>query len=171
MKSIPKNGFTLIEVIVSAFVFSIIVLVVGGLYTNILNLQRRANAEQKIQENALYVMELMSREIRVSQITNQDAQGCNLTTLTMTHPVNGTVTYTLNGSGVLQRTAGGVTTDLNTSDIKFAKLSFCVLGSGVNDLQPTRVTILASIQNATGKDIITTSFQTTVTSRDVQSEF
>ncbi len=166
-----QKGFTLIEVLVTAFIFSIIVVVVMGIFTDLLGNQRRALASQKIQEDGLFIMELMSREIRVSQIQNQNSLDCTASTLTMTHPVNGVVTYTLNGAGVLQRTAGGVTTDLSSSEIKFSKLNFCVQGSATNDLQPTRVTLIASIQNKTGKDTLTTNLQTTVTSRDLQLEF
>src|SRR3990167_2313335 len=84
-------GFTIIEVLVSAFVFSIIAIVVGGLFVQILASERRAFACQKIQENGLFIMELMSREIRVSQIENQNSSNCSATTLTIQHPVNGTV--------------------------------------------------------------------------------
>ncbi len=166
-----QKGFTLIEVLVTAFVFSIIVVIVMGIFTNLLGNQRRAMASQKIQEDGLFIMELMSREIRVSQIQNQDSSGCALTALTITHPVNGTVAYTLNNSGVLERTAGGVTTAISSSEVKFSKLNFCVLGSGAPDLQQARVTILASVQNKTGKETLTTNLQTTVTSRDVNLEF
>lgn len=164
-----QEGFTIVEVIISTFVFSIIVLVVSGLFVQILALERRAFASQKIQENGLFIMELMSREIRVSQIQNQDSLNCTATTLTIIHPVNGTVTYTLT-NGVLQRIAGGVTTDLSSSAVTLSRLNFCVMGSAV-DAQQARVAILASIQNKTGREILTTSLETTVSSRDVQTEF
>ena len=165
-----QEGFTIVEVIISAFVFSIIVTVTSGLFVQILALERRAFASQKIQENGLFIMELMSREIRVSQIQNQDSLNCTATTLTIIHPVNGTVTYSLT-NGVLQRIAGGVTTDLSSSTVAFSRLNFCIMGSGPTDDQQARVAILASIQNKTGREILTTSFETTVSSRDVQTEF
>ena len=177
MKNIRRQqGFTIVEVLVSAFVFSIIAIVVSGLFIQILALERRACASQKIQENGLFIMELMSREIRVSQIQNQDSPNCTATSLTIIHPVNGTITYTLN-AGVLQRTAvdpvTGVTTttDLSSSTVAFSRLNFCIMGSGATDHIQARVAILASIQNKTGKDILSTSFETTVSSRDVQTEF
>ncbi len=165
-----QKGFTLVEVIISAFVFSIIAIVVSGLFVQILALERRAFASQKIQENGLFIMELMSREIRVSQIQNQDSLNCTATSLSIIHPVNGPVVYSLN-NGVLQRTAEGVVTDLSSSTVAFSRLNFCVMGSGPADAQQARVAILASIQNKTGREILTTSFETTVSSRDVQTEF
>jgi len=165
-----QKGFTLVEIIISAFVFSIIAITVSGLFIQILALQRRAFASQKIQENGLFIMELMSREIRVSQIQNQESLNCTAPSLIINHPVNGTVTYTLT-NGVLKRTADGVVTDLSSSTVAFSRLNFCIMGSGPTDDQQARVTILASIQNKTGKEILTTSFETTVSSRDVQTEF
>jgi len=171
MKNIQhQSGFTIVEVLVSAFVFSIIVIVVGGLFVQILAAERRAFASQKIQENGLFIMEFMSREIRVGQIQNQDSPNCTAQSLTIVHPVNGPVTYLLTGD-VLQRIAEGVTTDLSSSAVSFSRLNFCVMGSGPTDGQQARVAIIASIKNKTGKEIVTANLETTVSSRDVQTEF
>lgn len=175
MKNIRhQEGFTIVEVLVSALVFSIIAIVVSGLFIQVLALERKTSAAQKIQENGLFIMELMSREIRVSQIQNQDSPNCTATSLTIIHPINGTVTYSLN-NGVLQRTSvengTPITTDLSSSNVAFSRLNFCIMGSGPTDGQQARVAILASIQNKTGKEILTASLETTVSSRDVQTEF
>ncbi len=165
-----QAGFTIVEVLVSAFVFSIIAVTVSGLFIQILSVQRRAFASQKIQENGLYIMELMSREIRVSQIENQDSSACALTSLTIEHPENGIVVYSL-ASDALRRTAGGVTTNLSASSVSFTRLNFCVMGSGPTDDQQARVTIIATIKNKTGREVLTANLETTVSSRDVQTEF
>ncbi len=173
-----QSGFTLVEVLITSFIFSIIMLSVSGLFISILANERRAFAAQAIQENGLFIMELMSREIRVSQIRAADqnppgdSPGCTLTSLTIDHPVNGTVTYSLNGStGVLQRTAGGFTSDLTSSTVSFSRLNFCLLGSDPTDQKQVRVAILASVRNKTGKDILTFNLETAVTSRNLESEF
>lgn len=171
-----QSGFTLIEMLVASFVFSIVALTISGLFVQVLSHERRAFVAQKIQENGLFILELMAREIRVSQIINTDqnptgdSPNCTLTSLTIRHPVNGTVTYALS-NGVLQRTAGGITTDLSTTDIAFSRLNFCLMGSGPIDKQQARVAILAAIQNKTGKQILTFNLETTVSSRDVLLEF
>jgi Tfp pilus assembly protein PilV len=165
-----SGGFTIVEVIVSAFVFSIIVIVIGGLFVQVLAAERRAFASQKVQENGLFIMEFMSREIRVSQIHNQDSPDCTAQPLTIVHPVNGSVTYLLTGD-VLQRIAEGVTTDLSSSAVAFSRLNFCIMGSAPTDDQQARVAIIASIKNKTGKETVTVNLETTVSSRDVQTEF
>lgn len=170
-----QRGFTIIEVIVTAFVFSIIVIEIGSVFVQLLSVERRGFSSQKIQENAMFVLETMAREIRVSRIINQDDDPdhpCTKIILQMEHPVNGNITYTIN-NGVVKRTIGGtpsVTTSISSSDVNFTRLNFCVDGSGSNDGKQTRVAILASIQNRTGKDIIQFDLETTVTSRDVSSE-
>jgi prepilin-type N-terminal cleavage/methylation domain-containing protein len=170
MKPTSQQGFTIIEVLIASFAFSILALATTGLFIQTLDVQRRAFASQKIQENGAFIMELMAREIRVSQIQNQDSPNCSLTSLTIEHPINGTVTYSV-ASGVLQRRVGGVTTDLSSNAVTFSRLNFCVIGSGPTDQQQARVAILASIQNKTGKEIQTVNLETTVSSRDVQTEF
>ena len=143
----------------------------ASIFIQIINDERRVLAAQAIQENGQFIMELMSREIRVSQIDGPDSSNCSRTTLTITHPVNGEVVYSLTAGGVLQRTAGGVVTDLSASDITFSRLNFCVLGSGATDQQQSRIGILASIQNKAGREIITFNLETTVSSRNVKTEF
>lgn len=168
---IGEQGFTIIELLVTALVFSIMAIAVTGIFIQIINGERRAFAAQAIQENGQFILEMMSREIRVSKIENQESPNCTATSLTIVHPVNGTVTYSLTAGGVLQRTAGGVTSDLTASTVTFSRLNFCVMGSGLTDLQQPRVAILASMQNKTGKEILTFNLETAVSSRDVQSEF
>ncbi|HZZ99218.1 MAG TPA: prepilin-type N-terminal cleavage/methylation domain-containing protein, partial [Candidatus Paceibacterota bacterium] len=157
MKKFSSNqqkGFTLVEMLVASLIFSIIVLAVSEIFVTVLTNQRRAFAAQQIEESGQFAMELMAREIRVSDITDQDSTDCSATTLTIDHPVNGTVVYSLN-SGVLQRTADGVTTDISSSEVKFSRLNFCVAGSGPTDQEQARVAILAAVQNKSGRDTLT----------------
>jgi len=166
-----QAGFTIVEVLITSLVFSIMVIAVSSIFIQIINDERRAFAAQAIQENGQFILELMSREIRVSKIENQESPNCTATSLTIQHPVNGTVTYTLTGGGVLERIAGGVTTDLSASTVTFSRLNFCVMGSGLVDGQQPRIAILASIQNTAGREILTFNLETSVSSRDIQSEF
>ncbi len=165
-----EKGFTIIEVLITALVFSIMASAVSSIFVQVINSERRVLAAQQIQENGQFILELMSREIRVSKIENQESLDCSATALTITHPVNGTVSYALS-NGVLQRTASGVTTTLSSSTIRFLRLNFCIMGSGLTDTQTPRVGIIASIENSTGKDILAFQLQTMVTSRNVQTEF
>jgi prepilin-type N-terminal cleavage/methylation domain-containing protein len=170
--SLKKNqqGFTIVEMLITVFVFSILATAVSSIFIQVINGERRALAAQQIQENGEFILESLAREIRVSKIENQDSPGCDLTSLTITHPINGTIIYTVS-NGILRRTASNIPTDISASTIEFNRLNFCVSGSGPSDDQTARVTIIASVQNKTGRDILTFNLQTTVTSRNVDTEF
>lgn len=166
-----EAGFTVVEVLVTSLIFSIIAMAVSAIFIQIINLERRAFAVQKIQDNALLVFEEMSRDMRVSRISDQESPACAATTITLIHPTKGTVVYRTIG-GIVQRSVnGGSYIDISGSNVNFLRMNFCILGSLVNDNQSPRVTAAASIQNRTGKEIMQIDIQTTTTSRDFIDEF
>jgi Tfp pilus assembly protein PilV len=173
MQNNNQKGFSIVEAITSIFVFSVVALIVAGLLVQAMNVERRAFSAQAIQENVLAVLELMAKEIRVSNISDQN-NNCTtdpaLNTLTITHPIEGMVTYSLNG-GVVERTTGGITHILSSDDVVFNSLRFCISGSTTpSDNKSARVTVLLSISNKKGREILTTNIHTTVTSRDIVDE-
>ena len=163
-----QRGFGLVEVIIATFVFSIISIIVITNFVDILDLQRRGFAAQKIQEEALFAVESMAREIRVSQIQGPDDLNCSTTTLNINHPVNGPMVYSVSG-GMVSKTVGGNTFPITSAKINFSRLNFCIRGSGVDDEQP-RVTIVASVQTANGQDGLQFDIQTSASSRDLREE-
>lgn len=170
-------GFSLIELLVAATIFTFVVTAVSGLFLQALDIQRRASGIQKIQENALYVLESISREVRVSKVVDPDTGSCdpgNLATRTITlnHPINGTVTYAysiVSGVGRITRNVGvSGPQQITSSDINVVTLMFCVSGSGADVAkQQSRVTIPMTLQTLGGKTINSVSLQTTIVSRDV----
>ena len=170
-----NQGFTLAELLTTMTIFSLIVISVVAIYIGALKIQRRAFHVQTIQENALSVLESMAKEIRVSRIEDQN-NNCSTdppaTQLTIIHPSEGTVVYRLNSiSGIVERVVGGVIYYLSSQDALFNTLRFCVIGSTTpSDNQPARITIITSVSNRIGQEILTVNLQTTITSRDVASE-
>lgn len=164
-----QRGFSVVEILITTFVFSIMSLIVTNNFVDILGLQKRGLAAQVIQEESLFAMEAMAREIRVSQIKSSNDPNCNLTSLTIDHPINGLITYAAN-SGVINKTVGGNTFPVTSSKINFSRLNFCIVGSGTDDKQP-RVTVIASVKTTAGQDNLQFDIQTTISSRDVREEF
>ena len=162
-----QGGFGLVELIVATFVFSIMTTIVATNFVDILNLQRRGFAAQVIQEEILFATEMMTREIRVSQIQSSDDLGCATTSLTIDHPVNGLIVYSVS-NGMIIKTVGGNTFSITSSKVNFSRLNFCIRGSGIDDEQP-RVTIIASVQPTDGIDL-RFDIQTSVSSRDLREE-
>ncbi|MEK7138765.1 MAG: prepilin-type N-terminal cleavage/methylation domain-containing protein [Patescibacteria group bacterium] len=163
-----QKGFTLVETIVTTFVFSVMSIIVATNFVDILGLQRRSFDAQLIQEESLFAIESMAREIRVSQVQGSDSTNCSLTTLTITHPVNGSITYSVN-NGIINKTTGGNTFPITSSKANFSRLNFCVNGTGVNDTQP-RATIIASVKTANSQNGLQFDIQTTISSRDTSEE-
>jgi len=162
-----QRGFGLVELIVATFVFSIMSIIVATNFVDVLGLQRRGFAAQVIQEEILFAAEMMTREIRVSQIQSSDDLGCTTTSLRIDHPINGPMIYSTS-NGIISKTVGGNTFPITSSKVNFSRLNFCIRGSGIDGKQP-RVTIVASIQPTDGTDL-RFDIQTSVSSRDLREE-
>ena len=174
----PQSGFTLIELLVAAAIFTFVVTSVTGIFAQALELQRRASGIQKIQENALYVLESISREVRVSVIKSANTtcvpnvapDPLATATLVIQHPVNGTITY-----AYIKTATGGVITRngeaITSSDLDVSAMAFCVSGVGP-DKKQARVTIPLTMQSSTGRGSarVSVSLQTTIISRDLSED-
>ncbi len=65
MMRTPKNqGFTLIEMIVSVGLFSIVIVIVGTAYLNLVNLDARTRATSDAINNLSFAMDTISRSLR-----------------------------------------------------------------------------------------------------------
>lgn len=166
-----EKGFTIVEVLVSSLIFSIIAMSVSAIFVQLIGLQRRVLANQKIQNDSLFVIEMMSRDIRVSRIADQESPNCDLAILTITHPSKGTVIYRVSNGYIEKSENGGSFITISNQNINFSRMNFCVKGSGVNDNQTPRVAILTTVENRTGREILKINLQTSVSSRDVLDEF
>ncbi len=167
-----SRGFTIIEVLTTLFVFSIMATLIVSIFGQAIQVERQATAAQKVDENALFILESMAKEIRVSTITSANNLTCTATTLAMTHPVNGSVTYSLSTGNLIRTDTNGANT-MNSNDVVFNNLKFCITGNGggaSGDNQSVKITIIASIRANTGKAQFLANVQTTVVSRDIATE-
>jgi prepilin-type N-terminal cleavage/methylation domain-containing protein len=174
MKTDVQRGFSLVELLVAAAVFTYVVASVSGLFVTAINVQRRATGIQRIEENAQFALESIAREVRVSTVTSGDTNCSPMdpvatATLVIDHPVNGTVTYRYDrdsGVGILYRNDQPIT----SGDVDITSFAFCVSGAG-HDGQETRVTMPMTLQSAAGPSSrVSVSLQTTVTSRDLSTD-
>ena len=168
-----QHGFSLIELLIAATVFTFVVAGVSQLFSSAMDIQRRATGSQKIQENALFLVESISREVRVSAVT-AGASDCS-SSLTIKHPVNGDVIYTYDrssGVGVITREAqSGGAQPITSADVDIEQFAFCVTGAGPDGHQarvtmPMKLTALSARASARA----TASLQTTIVSRDLIEE-
>lgn len=171
-----QTGFTLIEVTVTIMVFSIMMVLVGSIFARAIELERRTVWSQRVQENATLVLESMTKEVRVSIIANQDTPNCTTpaTTLTMNHPTacggsSCNIIYSLNGNNI-QKQVGSTSSIINSSDVQATRFNFCITGTGTDDDQSPRVTILMTLRSVKGSPPSNVNLQTTITLRDITTE-
>jgi prepilin-type N-terminal cleavage/methylation domain-containing protein len=162
-----QRGFTIVELLITTFVFSIMSVIVATNFVDILKLQRRGFDAHIIQEEILFATEMMAREIRVSQVQSPDDLNCNTTSLSINHPVNGPIIYSVSG-GIINKTVSGNTFPITSSKVNFSRFNFCIMGSGIDDEQP-RISIIASVRPRNGENI-QFDMQTSVSSRDLREE-
>jgi prepilin-type N-terminal cleavage/methylation domain-containing protein len=176
MKKVKNNnseaGFTLIESLTAVFVFAVIVGIIAAVFANSSNMFRRSSDLQKMQEDVAFILESMVREIRVSQLCNTGPL-CSQQVLTIDHPVNGVVSYSLNtASNIIERNdvASGTIVEMSSDEVKFTKLDFLITGLGFVDDEQPKATIVMSVESNNDPTTMI-NIQTTVTSRDVREEF
>ncbi|MBI2063837.1 MAG: type II secretion system protein [Candidatus Yanofskybacteria bacterium] len=167
-KIVPTSlGFTLIETLLVILLFSVLAVLMGGVFVSSLDLQRRAFNLQQTEENVNFTLELMAKEIRVSQVAIPDGSGCSSlsdTTLNVTHPVNGNIVYSLSG-GAIHRNVNGTDSIISSNTVEFTNMRFCVSGALIGDQQQPRVTILGTLKSIKSRQQAIINFQTTVSQR------
>ncbi len=189
--SIKKNkfkqqGFTLIEALVATFLFAIVISSVIGIYLTTLRINRRANAIRTASENARFLTELISKEVRNGKIDYNDS--CNglsfgsgtspYNQLQVINVDNDKVCFYQNGTDLYYTKnslpAGGTKiNDTNTSILNFKVFvtpdfnPYCqdyptcsiIPGSAVEP----RITIVGTVRsNADPQNIIDLPFQTSI---------
>ncbi len=71
-----NKGFSIPELLVSLFIFSLVIVGAGGLLVSAIGVQKRAGAQQELMDQASYLAEYMSRALRQAQ---KDLTGACLT--------------------------------------------------------------------------------------------
>jgi len=175
-------GFTLIELLVSMTIFSVVMISAISLFSAGIKNQRKALALQTLSDNASYVMEYMSRTIRMAKKDlkgNYIKQGCNF------EPWDGEENYIkflnydkeeqefkldLDNGQIKEKRGSAPFTALTSDDLKVNKLAFRVSGGCQTDgLQP-KVTIVMEIQTKEAEPQIL-NLQTTISQRDLDIEY
>ena len=165
-KNKNNSGFTLVEMLVTVFVFSIIMTIAGSIFVQALDLQRRAFSIQDLEETGRFALETMAREIRFGDIQTADSNCPSSPSdeLQIMHPVNGDIIYRHRDTRIVKVTNGTARNLVFDQDLEVTNLRFCVSGVTEGDNIQPKVTILISL--STGKkDTQTIDLQTTVTQR------
>ena len=159
-------GFTLVEPLLVIFIFSLLMVLMGGVFVSSLDLQRRAFNLQQAEENANFILESMAKEIRTSQISGSETN-CPTSpapTLDILNQYGENVTYSLSGNAI-HRNVNGTDVVISSNTVEFTRLQFCISGTAVGDQKQPRVTVIASIKSVKTKQQAIIDVQTTVSQR------
>ncbi len=89
-----KGGFTLVEVLIASTIFTIISIMATTVFVNVVRIQKRIVLENQIYEDARFMMERISREIRLNTIDYEEYYRKNVADETVNYPTSATVSHT-----------------------------------------------------------------------------
>lgn len=168
MKKIIKNqkGISLLEAIVSISAFAIVVTVILSLFSTAIGGQRKIIAQQNVQDNAMFLLGFIAKELRMGTITC-----CNSYSqyLDVTRSDDQTVTYQFSGNNLIRSASDGDSGPLNSNDVLVTG-SFYTQGIGTGDNQQPRVTIVIKVETTGGKATqrAKAELQTTLTQHNLE---
>jgi len=184
------TGFTLPELLVSLFIFSLVILGSVSLLISAIGAQRRAGAQQELMDQASYLAEYMSRALRQAK---KDSTGSCLTTAGAgfnyelnTIPVGNRIRFLnsnnmcqqffLSGSQIFEQSSSDATSAnfgsqvaITSNNLQVTGLGFVLAGEGQNDdLQPKATFVIelkGKVLQAGFQPV--TRIQTTVSQRTI----
>lgn len=171
-----KNGFTLIEILGAVVIFSVIVLIVTGIFISILRVQRRVLATQEILDQSGYALEYMSRALRMAK---KDLSGACLLTTGSNYEATASgikfIDYNDNcteyylESGKLKKRIGAEVSELTSGKLKVNYFKVFIDGERQTDNKQPRVTFSFEIENQRlpQSERPQFRFQTTVSQRNL----
>jgi len=155
-----RDGYLLIELLISITVFSIIVVIAVGSFVNVLRTQRQVAALSAAESNLGVVMEGMAREIRTGYLFCTDADGVTLdsacgcavfgsekvcSALKFIDAEGDNVEYSLNASSVLEKSVNGTAQEVTGNDVKIQYFNAILFGNSPTDHWNPRVTLTVGI--------------------------
>ena len=177
-----KKGFTLIELLISMSIFSVVMVSAINLFSAGIESQRKTLALQTLSNSTSYVMEYMSRTIRMAKKDLGgfyiDA-GCNFKN--PNYPNESGILFTnyhqerqefILENGQLKEKKGSASepTALTSDNFKVNKLFFKLSGECQTDEVQSKVTIVMEIQTKETKPQIL-NLQTTISQRDLNIKY
>lgn len=139
-----KNGFTLVELLVSVGLFAVVVSIAVGGFVSVLRSQRQAAAFLAVNTNVGLAIEQMAREIRTGY-GFCTYRSCQLSELGFINARGENITYRLANGGLERQVNDGAFQKITADNVEVKYVKFYLGGREANDgLQP-RVTIALGV--------------------------
>ncbi|MFA6252932.1 MAG: prepilin-type N-terminal cleavage/methylation domain-containing protein [Patescibacteria group bacterium] len=75
--TVSRTGFSLVEMLIAVSIFSVIATIASSMFSTFANNQKRTQSSQVLLNNAQYVLEIISREIKNNEIISFDTSACS----------------------------------------------------------------------------------------------
>lgn len=160
-----NRGFTLIEILVAVGIFVVVITIVISIFFNTIKEQRKLFVNQNLQENARFIMEMITKEVRMMKSINT-ATG-EFSTLSITNQDGGAVIYKFETDQIKRDGAdwgAGTSHPLNSTNVKVDGRFYVDNNPSV---QQPRITIRMKVwpSDVVNSDVPPIWIQNTVTSR------
>jgi len=175
-----KRSFTLIELMVSMTVFSLIIASASGVFTSVLQAQRKLLATQELLSQTSYLEEYMSRSIRMAK---KDVLGACITAKSNYDIVSGQSIKFMNYkeecqefyllSSHLMENKAGVVSELTSDTLAVNNFNISLLGNSQSDNLQPRATLFLKIKGV-GLRIeqqVEIQIQTTISQRKLDVQY
>jgi type II secretory pathway pseudopilin PulG len=158
-------GLTVVELLVAAGIFSIVIAVLTSAFVSTFRGQRNMFSFLQLQNNIRFALETMGREIRTGTQFSVPSPG----RLRFVNDAGETVKYCFVG-GSIRRQTGSASCSISSPSItspgvNIERLEFILTGANIRDGIQPRITIL--IRASSG--VFSTNLQLTVTQRELDS--
>jgi len=162
----------LIELLVAMSIFLIAITAAVQIFMSGMSGAQRIFGRQDALDSARYILESMSKEIRMSEIVTADNNNSPILDIKNKKLSPEEIRYSFTGNNITRcagsgcATGGGTTYILNPNEVQVTGGKFIISRLGSPSPQP-RVTIVFTIKNVTGKatEQVQVNLQTTVSSR------
>lgn len=164
------SGFTLVEMIVAIFVFSVVMVIATGALVSIIGANRKAQSVKSVMNNLAFSVDSMTRALRVGTDYDCGISSCasdGSDSLTFTDVDGREVEYRLNEStDQIERAIDGAGfLALTASEVTVERLMFYVDGTDSSDGEQPRVLIVVGGHAGTGRSETIFNLQTLVSQR------
>jgi prepilin-type N-terminal cleavage/methylation domain-containing protein len=161
----PRAGFTLIELLVSIGIFAIVVIIVTGAISTVIDANKKSQTITSVVNNLNFTLESMTRAIKTGEELAVDAtDGTCGDSVSLVDARGRSVAYSLDG-GAVALDVDGVTSSITAPEIDVDRLLFCELSG---DQPAVLFTVSGSMGPVGSKTRTEFHVQTTVAQRALQ---
>lgn len=165
------GGFTLIEMLVALFIFSVVMVIATGALVSVIEANRKAQSVEAVMSNVSFAIDSMSRALRVGTEYNPGpGSSCadgGASSMEFTDVDGRAVEYRFNG-GQIERRIGGAGNSflaMTAPEVTIERFCLYVQGESPSDGEQPRILMLVGGRAGQGKTETIFDIQTLVSQR------